>query len=299
MEIPGTWHRGFGILLLWSLVCLSYSPRSTYERNWRPAPGKATMKPPTLLTLPPELLTQIITHLLPPPNLDTVLHLRAKLGISNASHTPPPLSLLLASRKLHIEALATYFRLATFTLEGLLDAPNIAPLWGVEERLARAAVLRRVRRVCLSLFWHPVLGVGAGGKLGGYAAVLCAEVERRRERVARAVEVLRQAEDLRVVEVGWMEVPRRRGEEGDGEWEWALRRRVLEPLGELQNRGVRFVVGDVCGGREVEGRFAESVGYLDKGGFVGEVSGCLVVVWMALILGRRAKCGLSRLGAVV
>jgi len=79
--------------------------------------------------------------------------------------------------------------------------------------------------------------------------VIISEVEKRRVRLQRVVDVFERACCLGAVVISWKEVPRRKEEEEEsGAWE--VREQVLGPLERL--RGVRFLVGDCVGSTAVE-----------------------------------------------
>jgi hypothetical protein len=131
-------------------------------------------------------------------------------------------------------------------------------MWQVEEVLAGSevgkAVLSRMRRVELGCFWYRVPGGGVGGMVGAlaninaaYGGVCRTEVQKRRERVQRIVEVLQKAERLSVLRVTWKEIPTRKDEEDE---EWDVKQGILEPLRGV--RVVRLLPGDIIASDKVE-----------------------------------------------
>ena len=204
--------------------------------------------------LPPEIRELIYGYLTPPARLPITIRSR-QLGVSGVSHRPPPLSFLLASRPICHEALAVYYRKCVFKFEGLLDPANICPLWGIEELLggseAGVVTLANMRQVELNLFWHrlPDGGIEQMSEGGGvYEVVSKSEVEKRVERLGRAVQVLRRAERLQNVHLTWKEIPMRLGEEGPNNWD--VKEKVLNTLSAFG--GVRIKAGDIVASNEVE-----------------------------------------------
>jgi hypothetical protein len=209
----------------------------------------------TLFKLPLEIRELIYGYLAPPSRLPTILRSR-HLGVSSVSHRPPPLDSLLTCRQLCIEALDVYYRKCVFKFDGLLDPANIWPLWQIEEVLGGSELgkmtLANMRRVELNLFWHPLPDGGvtksAKATVGGQYGNMCrSEGDKRIERLARAVQILRNAQQLRTVTLTWKEIPARSGEEQP---DWALKEEVLHTLRAL--RCARVVAGDVVAAGDVE-----------------------------------------------
>jgi hypothetical protein len=129
-----------------------------------------------------------------------------------------------------------------------------------------APQLSRIRRVEISGFWFKVPGGGvdgvtAGPATGKYAEAARLEVERRKERMEKAVEVLRLASDLRVVILTWKELGRSSGEWDEG---WEARRAVLSPLEGLRIKDVRFEIGEIVAEEDVVACFEEYVRELNR-----------------------------------
>jgi hypothetical protein len=225
--------------------------------------------PQSLLSLPLEIREVIYNYLCPSARLPTILRSR-HLGISSVTHRPPPLSLLLANYQLCAEALNVYFRNTTFRIEGAIDTGNVWCLWQVEEVLGGSdvgiALLKRMRKVEICFFWHklPEGGVSTGPALanaGVYGNVIVSEIEKRKDRVQRVIDVLDRAQRLGTILITWKEVPRRKEEEEEsGAWE--VRRQILSPLEKVQ--GVRFLVGDCVSSAAVEAGIDQFVRALDS-----------------------------------
>ena len=218
----------------------------------------------TLHKLPPEIRDIIYGYLTPPARLPTTVRSH-DLGISNVSHRPPPVNLLLACRQICFEALDTYYRKCTFHFEGLLDPGNIVPLYALEEVFATIdagrAILRNMRKVELNLFWHRLPGGGIGSETVSdtYGAVSMDECDKRVERLERVVQVLRRAEQLRSVTLTWKEIPPRPGEEGP--CDWAMKEKVLQTLGALT--GVRIIEGDLVTSSQTEQSIVAMIRHLN------------------------------------
>lgn len=194
------------------------------------------------------------------------------------SHIPPPTNFLLASKQLCGEVRDVYYRKTVFTIERAVDTFSPWAVLRAEETFAQGmgrAVLERMRRVDVNVFWHWLPAPGdmpapgatpalAGMGVGGDGVVLCPreiEVRNRIESMRRLVNVLVKARELCVLCVNWLECTRVREDEWDFEWDLEARRRVLEPLKLL--RGLRVVEADVVAGDEVEEVIE---------GFLGEVN---------------------------
>jgi hypothetical protein len=211
--------------------------------------------PRTLFSLPLEIREIIYGYLTPPSRLPTVLRSRY-LGVSSVSHRPPPLDLLLSCRQFYVEALDVYYRKSVFKFDGLLDPANVWPLWQIEEVLGGSELgrvtLANMRKVELNLFWHllPNGGVAnaAIANVGSKYGNLCkSEGDKRVERLGRAVQVLKNAYQLKSVIVTWKEIPARNGEKHP---DWELKEKILRSLGALT--GTRIVAGDIVASEEVE-----------------------------------------------
>ncbi|KIW06802.1 uncharacterized protein PV09_02482 [Verruconis gallopava] len=208
-----------------------------------------------LCCLPLEVREIIYGYLIPPSRLPTILRSR-HLGVSSISHRPPPLDLLLICSQLYVEALDLFYRKCVFKFDGLLDPANIWPLWQVEEVLGGSELglvtLANMRKVELNLFWHRLPDGGVANRAlansgSDYRTVFKSEIDKRVERLGRAVQVLKRAEQLRTVVLTWKEIPSRSGEEPA---DWPLKEKVLRTLGAL--RGPKFVIGDLVASAIVE-----------------------------------------------
>lgn len=215
----------------------------------------ATQQSPlgALFKLPLEIREIIYGYLTPPSRLPTVLRSR-HLGVSSVSHRPPPVDALLACKQLYVEALDVYYRKSVFKFDGLLDPANIWPLWQIEEVLGGSELgkiaLKNMRKVELNLFWHrlPEGGIVISGEDGEYGSLAITEGGKRIERLSRAVQVLKKAENLKTIALTWKEIPYRRDEEAKNDWE--IKEKVLETLGGLH--GVKLVAGDIVASDEME-----------------------------------------------
>lgn len=223
-----------------------------------------------LFALPPEVREIIYAYLTPPSRLPTVLRSR-HLGVSSVSHRPPPLDFLLINQQVYIEARDLYYRRCTFKIDGLLDPSNVWPLWQIEEVLGGTELgkctLSRIRRLELNLFWHRLPGGGVANAAlinegGDYGSVYRSEVDKRVERLHRAVDVLKRAQDLVVVSVTWKEIPALKGEE---QTDWKARERVMSALSGLGGmRGVRIIPGDIVADDEIEIRVLAFIQELNR-----------------------------------
>jgi hypothetical protein len=226
-------------------------------------------QPRSLLSLPLEIREVIYKYLCPPARLPTILRSR-RLGVSSATHRPPPLSLLLANYQLSAEALDVYYRITTFQIEGAIDTGNVWCLWQIEDVLGGSdlgiALLKRMRKVELCFFWHrlPVGGVSTGPALAnaaGYGNVVVSEIEKRKERVQRVIDVLERAQSLGTILISWKEVPRWKDEEEEKN-AWEVRQQILSPLERV--KGVRFLVEDCVASAPVEAGIDQFVRALDS-----------------------------------
>ncbi|KAF2722733.1 hypothetical protein K431DRAFT_283557 [Polychaeton citri CBS 116435] len=203
-------------------------------------------KTPGLLRLPLELRQQIYSHLLPP--MPTT-HPIPSVGLTSVTPSPPALRYLLVHPALTSELVSYFYTVATWKLV-LSHAFNFFRVDATLSNLLASRSLRRIRRLDL-VFFQDVLLVKEYPSFG--LERFSEEIRRRAE---RACEVLGQAgAELRWVGVSWVDTTAAGGTGG-----WEVKRRILEPLGRLVGRGIRFEVGKVVSPDvEDEGRFVRAL----------------------------------------
>lgn len=190
---------------------------------------------PPLLRLPLELRQQIYTHLLP---RSPVSHPLPSVGITSVSHRRPTSALLHIHPQLTDELLAYYYAISTWKLI-FSHAFNFFRVDPDLKNLERCAALRWIRKVEIVFFCDILL-------LKNYPSFgldkFCEEIAKR---AARACEVLRQAKDLRVVTVSWIDTTLTGG--------WEQKASILRPLRTLaEGRDITFRLGEINGPEDVD-----------------------------------------------
>jgi hypothetical protein len=195
------------------------------------------MSPPTLLTLPPELRTHIYIHLLPAHKTNFP---NREIGIVSISHPPPSISLLYIHPLITSELLDHYYTHTTFRIL-FSKSFNFFRLDHNLENLESSPVLQRIRNVEVAVCYDRLLSMNCFFSDDTKFAV------ETRQKVARMVEVLNQATDLRKLVLVWVHTKSSHART------WGDKVRLLIPFRGLR-QDVQMRIGSVLGMADGVGR---------------------------------------------